>query len=178
MRILKLVLDIKQPDTGRSGKQHDRQVDQQERNPSDRPYEECREGDDHGICCHRRNPWQRAGLHHAERQSLLEEEEPSRADTEHDEWMPVKAIAEPSPARQGGVFRDGERRDIADAPFIQIAGRGVVFRVGAAPVVVGCQRQHADDPACPVVQAAAAEKGAVAAIVLQHEEAEKKPGCR
>lgn len=178
MRIFKLVLDIKQPDAGRSGKQHDRQVDQQERDHSDRPYEECCESDDHGICGHRRNPWQRAGFHHAERQPLLEEEEPGGADTEHDQRMPVQAVAEPSPARQGCVFRDGERRDIADAPFIQVAGRGVVFRVGAAPIVVGCQRQHADHPACPVVQAAVTEKGAVAAIMLQHEETEKKPGCR
>ena len=40
--------------------------------------------------------------------------------------------------------------------------------------VVGCQRQYADNAANPVVHQAMAEERAVTAIVLDHEQADKK----
>ena len=45
-----------------------------------------------------------------------------------------------------------------------------------APVSVGGQRQHADDPAEPVVGAPGMEERAVAAIVLDHEQADQETG--
>src|SRR3546814_13630164 len=59
--------------------------------------------------------------------------------------------------------------DVADAAAGQVAGAGMVHGMGAAPGVVGSQRQHADRAADPVVGEAGAEEGAVAAIVLDHE---------
>ena len=49
--------------------------------------------------------------------------------------------------------------------------------MGAAPVAVGGQREHADDPAEPIIGPAAAEERAMAAIVLDHEEANEE-ACR
>ena len=42
--------------------------------------------------------------------------------------------------------------------------------VRAAPEIIGRQRQHADHPAHPVICQAMAEEGAVAAVVLDHEQ--------
>ena len=50
--------------------------------------------------------------------------------------------------------------------------------VGAAPVIIGGQRQDAEDAADPVVGLAVGEERAVAAIVLDHEQADKKAGGR
>ena len=46
----------------------------------------------------------------------------------------------------------------------------------APPKIVGCQSHHADHTTNPVVDDALAEKRAMAAIVLDHEEAHQKPG--
>ncbi|CAK7255767.1 protein of unknown function [Shinella sp. WSC3-e] len=176
--VFELVLDEEQPDACRSGKEHDRQMDDEKRNRADRPDKKGGECCDGGIRCHRRNPWQGAGSHHAERQTLLEEKEPRGTDAEHDDRMPVKAVAEPPSTRQRSIFCDSERGDITDTPFVEIAGRGMMFSMGPAPVVVGCQCQHTDRPSRPIIQAAPAEEGAMAAVMLQHEQAQKEPGCR
>ena len=50
--------------------------------------------------------------------------------------------------------------------------------MGAAPEIVRRQRQHADDAADPVVAPFAPEEGAVAAVVLDHEQPHQEAGRR
>ena len=66
--------------------------------------------------------------------------------------------------------------DIADAPLVEIAGRRVMDRVGAPPVVVGREGQDADHPPRPVVDAAPGKQGSMAAIMLQHEQTHQEAG--
>ena len=49
-----------------------------------------------------------------------------------------------------------------------------MHRVGMAPEIVRRQREYADHPTDPVVGAAPAEERAVAAIVLDHEQADEE----
>ena len=51
-------------------------------------------------------------------------------------------------------------------------------RMRVAPAVVGRQREHAKDAADPVIGQTAGKKGAVTAIVLDHEQAHEKAGGR
>src|SRR3546814_12252995 len=67
--------------------------------------------------------------------------------------------------------------DVADAAAGQVAGAGMVHGMGAAPGVVGSQRQHADRAADPVVGEAVGEEGAVAAIVRSEERRGGKEGA-
>ena len=107
---------------------------------------------------------------------MLQEEEIGRAEAEHHQRMAIQAIAQPPPERARAVFLDGQRVDVADAAAVEIAGAGVMHGVGAAPHVIGRQRQHAGDAAEPVVGQPVAEEGAVAAIVLDQEQPHQEAG--
>ena len=48
----------------------------------------------------------------------------------------------------------------------------------AAPAVVRRQREHANDAADPVIGQPAGKKGAVTAVVLDHEQAHEEAGSR
>ena len=50
--------------------------------------------------------------------------------------------------------------------------------VTVSPEIVGRQGQYADDASDPVIRATSAEECAVAAIVLDHEEAHEEAGGR
>src|SRR3954469_4749782 len=50
----------------------------------------------------------------------------------------------------------------------------MVDRVGAPPEIVRRQRQHADDAADPIVRTAMRKESAMAAVMLNHEEANQK----
>ncbi len=50
--------------------------------------------------------------------------------------------------------------------------------VCAAPEVMGRQRQHADDPSYPIIRACRGKKRTMAAIVLDHEQADEEGGRR
>ena len=116
-----------------------------------------------------------AAAHQSDRQSVLQDEQIGRADAEHHQRVPVQAIAQPAPDRAARRYSShGQRVDVADAATVEIAGAGVVHGVGTPPEIIGRQRQHADDAADPVVCSALAEKGAVAAIVLDHEQPHQK----
>ena len=60
----------------------------------------------------------------------------------------------------------------------RLPGAGMMGRVGAAPAVVGRQRQDAERAADPVVGIAIGEEGAMAAIVLDHEDTHQEAGRR
>jgi hypothetical protein len=109
---------------------------------------------------------------------VLDHEQPDRTEAEHHRGVAVEPVTDAVPVRQRLVLGHGQRHHVADAACVEIAGRGMVDGVGAAPVVIGREGQNPDGAADPVVHTALAEEGAVAAIVLNHEQAQEKPGCR
>ena len=123
---------------------------------------------------HHAEPWLLAGTHQPQRQAMLENEQIERSQAEHDDRVALQAIERAAPGRPALIFAHRQRADVARAPPVEIAGGGVVHGMGAPPVAVGCQGQHADHPAEPVVGAPPAEKRAVPAIVLDHEQAHEE----
>ena len=109
---------------------------------------------------------------------MLQDEQIGRADAEHDDRMAVEAIAQPAPSGQREIFAHGQGVDIADAAMIEIAGARVMDRMRASPEVVGRQCQDTEDAADPVIGNAMAEESAMAAIMLDHEQAHEKARSR
>ena len=99
-------------------------------------------------------------------------------DQEHDRGVTIEAIQDPLRLRAAQVLLDGERVDVAQAPEVEVAGGGVMDRVGLPPVVVGHQGEDAEHGADDVVELLGPEEGAVAAVVLEHEEADHHEGGR
>jgi hypothetical protein len=50
--------------------------------------------------------------------------------------------------------------------------------MGPPPLVVGCQRDNADQPADPVIGNPSSKEGTVTAIMLDHEEPDEECSCR
>ena len=69
-----------------------------------------------------------------------------------------------------------QRYNIAHAAVVEIACIRVMRRVSATPETIWRQRHDADDPAYPVIRRSSLEACAMAAIVLNHEEAHEKAG--
>ena len=105
---------------------------------------------------------------------MAQDEQVDRADAEHHQRMAVEAIGDPAPARQCQIFAHGQRVDVADAAAIEIARRGVVDAVRVPPEIIRRQRQHADHASDPIVRQAMTKERAMAAIVLDHEQADEK----
>src|SRR5712691_8554484 len=87
--ILKLVLDIEQPDPGRGREQHDRWMHEQEWTDTDQPYHRGDESRDGDIGRHGTEPGLPATTHEADRQPVLYDEQIGRAQAEHDDRVPV-----------------------------------------------------------------------------------------
>ena len=111
-------------------------------------------------------------------QPLLQQKQIGRSDPEHDQRVAVKPVFQTAPHGQRAIFAHGQRIEIADAAAIEVAGGGMMDRMRAAPAVIGRQREHAKDAADPVIGQPAGKKSAVAAIVLDHEQADEKAGSR
>ena len=109
---------------------------------------------------------------------MLEDEQIGGPDTEEHRRVAVDAIEKAPPPAEADIFVDRHRRHVADAAALEIADAGVVAGVGAAPQIVRRQRHDADHPTDPVVGGAPAEEGAVAAIVLDHEEPHQEAASR
>jgi len=107
---------------------------------------------------------------------VLEHEQVEGPEAEHDDRVTLQAIESAAPRRQALVLAHGQRVDVARAPPVQMAGSGVVHGMGAPPVAVGREGQHAEHPAEPVVGAPPAKERAVAAVVLNHEQPHDEPG--
>ena len=167
--MLELVLNIEQPDPGRSREQHDWQVHEQERPDADQPNHRGDHSRDGGIGRAGAKPGLPATAHQADWQPMLDEEQVGRAQAEHDDGVPIDAIAQPPPRRQREVLTHGERVDIPDPAAVEIARCRVVDGVSASPEVVRRERQHPDHASDPVIGETAMEEGAVTAIVLDHE---------
>jgi hypothetical protein len=82
----------------------------------------------------------------------------------------MNMLAPPPPRDPTPTFPHRQRIDVAEAAGVEISMRRMMQCVGVAPEAVGRQRQHADDTADPIVHQAMAEEGAVAAIMLDHEQ--------
>ena len=92
--------------------------------------------------------------------------------------MAIETIGKAAPPGHLPIFRDSQRLDVAHAALIEIAGAGMMGCVGTSPAIVRRQSQDAQAAADPVVGGAVGEEGAVAAIVLDHEDAHQKAGGR
>jgi hypothetical protein len=177
-RLLELVLHVEQPHAERRGEQDDGKLDEQECPDADEPDQRRGEQRNREVGRHGAEPGLPPGAHQPERQPVLQQEQVGRTDAEHDQRMPVQAIADPSPQRPGAKLAHRQRVDIADAAAIEVSGSRVVDGVVVAPVVVGRHGQHATDAADPVIRQAVTEEGAVTAIVLDHEQPHHQPPCR
>ena len=64
--------------------------------------------------------------------------------------------------------------DVADPASFKVARGSMMDGVGSTPEVIGRQRQHTDYPTYPIVCQAMTKKGAMAAIMLNHEQSHEK----
>src|SRR3974377_317076 len=92
--------------------------------------------------------------------------------------MAVEPVTQATESRARLIFPHGEGVDIANATTVEIAGTCVMDGVGAAPEIVGCESEHAKRTADPVVDESVTEKGTMAAVVLDHEQAHQEHGSR
>ena len=129
---------------------------------------------DREIGRHDAEPGFSARAHQPHRQAVLEHEQVERRHAEHDDRVALQAVESAAPRRQALVLAHGQGVDVAGAAPAEMAGGGVVHGMGAPPVAVGRERQHAQHPAEPVVGAPPAEERAVAAVVLDHEQAHEE----
>ena len=107
-------------------------------------------------------------------QPVLEDEDVDGADAEHHERVPRQPVDQARPSGEPLELRHGQGVDVADAALVEVAAGGVVDGMAPPPMVVGGQGQDADRAAEPVVGPAAAEERAVAAVVLDHEQAHQE----
>jgi hypothetical protein len=91
------------------------------------------------------------------------------AETEHDERVPVQAIANPAPEAECLKFTHCQRVDVANSPSVQMAAVCMMNGMCATPVVVRRQRQDTKKPSHPVVCQTIAKEGTMSAIMLDHE---------
>jgi hypothetical protein len=105
---------------------------------------------------------------------VLEHEQIEGPDAQHDDRVARQAIESATPCRPALVLAHGEGVHVARAAPAEMAGGGVVHGVGAPPVAVGREGQHPEHAAEPVVGDPPAEKRAVAAVVLNHEQAHEE----
>ncbi len=105
---------------------------------------------------------------------MLQQEKVGGPEAEHHEGMAIEPIAEALAPAQSQVFSHRQRFDVAQAATVEIAGGGVMGRVGALPIIIGRQGDDAEHASDPVVDRAMAEEGAVAAIVLDEKQPHQK----
>src|SRR5437660_12844694 len=91
--------------------------------------------------------------------------------------MPIYSISEPAPPRPRQVFVDRQRVDIAHATSIEIARGRMMNCMCPPPEVVGCQRENADDSSKPVIHQSVTKERPMTAVVLDHEQTDKKASC-
>ncbi len=101
---------------------------------------------------------------------MLQQEQIGGAEPEHDDGIAVEAVTETAPPRQCEILLHRQRADVADASLLEIAGAGVVDRMALTPDVVRRQSQRANQAPDPIVYGPPTKKGAVSAIMLNHEE--------
>lgn len=101
---------------------------------------------------------------------MADQEKVGRTGPEHNERMPVEPVGQAPPQRTRQILAHGQSRNVANAPPLQIPGRGVMNGVPLAPERIRRQRQNAQRPPEHVIRVPRFEKRTMAAIVLNHEE--------
>ncbi len=74
------------------------------------------------------------------------------AETEHNQRVPIQAIAKLGPDSECLKFTHCQRVDVANSTSVKMARVCMMNRMRAAPVVVRCQRQNAEEPTQPVIR--------------------------
>jgi len=120
-RPLELVLNVEEPHPDRARQQGDWQMHEQKRSDADEPYQRSDDKRDGAIRRHGAEPGFPTAAHKSDRQPLAQHEQIGGADAEHDQWMPVDAIAKPTPPGKLQVFTHCERVDVADPAPIEMA---------------------------------------------------------
>ncbi|CUX52357.1 hypothetical protein AGR8A_pAt20007 [Agrobacterium fabrum str. J-07] len=64
---------------------------------------------------------------------MLEQEKPSRPDTEHDQRIPTKTISNPSLSGTGAIFAHSQSDDVTNNARIEIARQRVMGGMVPAP---------------------------------------------
>jgi hypothetical protein len=59
--------------------------------------------------------------HETDRQPMLHDEQIGRAQSEHDDRVPVEPVTQPAPSGSGQVLAHGQRVDVSDSAAIEIA---------------------------------------------------------
>jgi len=119
--IFKLVLNIEQPDTGGGREQHDWQMHKQKRTDADKPYHRGDKSRDGDIGPAGAKPGPPTTAHQPDWQPMLDDEQIGWAHAEHDDWVPVQAIAQPTPPGQREVLVHGQGVDVPDSAALEIA---------------------------------------------------------
>ncbi len=178
VRLLVLVLDVEQPHPGGGADQGQRQVAEQERLPPQQHDHRHAERGEGRVGAEDARPRGALAQHGAGRNAVAHHEQPDRADAEGHQRVAVEPVPEAPRARQRQVLAHGERRHVADAALREVPRGRVVDGMAAPPEIVGRQREHADRAPEPVVDAPRRKEGAVAAVVLDHEQAHEQRAGR
>jgi hypothetical protein len=164
---LELMLNVKQPDSGRRGYHQDRQLNQKvgsEPNGQTGYYDDTynqQVGTDHAYKIDFLRPRRRVAI---AQQEVIE-----WADAEQNERMPVQPVSKPLKRWRSQVFLDRHGRDVTHAASIQIAGGNMVPGMTSAPVVKRSECQNAAEIPHVPVPARRREQGTMSTIVEQDE---------
>ena len=157
------MLHVEQPHPHHARQQGHRQLHEHERaEPHQRPHQHDAGRESH-VGPQDAAPLARPLARHDRGEAVPHEEVQDRADAKQHDGVTVHAVLEPSPARQREVFVHRQGVDVAEAAVLEVAGGGVVQRVGLLPVVIRRERQHAEHRADDVGGARRAEERAVPA---------------
>ena len=86
----------------------------------------------------------------------------------------VKPVTETPPGAQPAVFLDRHGFNVAEAAMIQIARQLMMHRMRTPPMVIGRKGQYADSASDPLIDGPGRKKRAMAAIMLEREEAREQ----
>lgn len=174
--LLELMLDEKQPHADGRCQNDDRQLNEHKQLETDQPDQcGCGQGNSN-IRAHGAQPRLPAASHHAERQAVIKQKQICGANTKHHQWVPVCPVFCAFPERSLPVFINRDRIDFTKSAMVETTGAGVMQGVAALPVSIRRECQHTKNAADPVVGPRIAEERTVAAIMLDHEQANQKHG--
>ena len=172
------MLHVKEPYSRDRGHQRRRQEHEQQNVGPAQPADHSERSRDRGVGRQRAVPIAPARPHLADRQPVLQEEQVERYNAKQEKRIADQAVHGPAGPVLLPVFPDRQGGQVAGAALVEIAGGGMMHRMVLAPDIIGRQRQDTQQPADPVAQPAVLEERAVAAIVLDHEQAHQKGRIR
>jgi hypothetical protein len=125
-RAFELMLDIKEPDGNRGAYDHYGSLHNKKRADSHQPDKQRDDAGDRRVGPHGAQPRLPTQPHHADRKTIMQHEEVSQNQSEHDERVAVEPIEKALNGclRELFICRQGD--DVAAASMIEIAGVGVM----------------------------------------------------